>query len=131
MKKAGFDLLREDDQRVAVSLNVSTGADLVVDGGEISVALDTRPSYMNIQAGMLAWPPSLDPGDLASLFRLSTPTLLGRSTALMPGFPNPEIPVGEMFDVPALQGVTWVLSDLDAEMEGSGWSQLTAELEEG
>jgi len=127
-----FDLLREDGERLTVSLNVSTGADLVVDGsGAITVSLDTRPVFMNIQAGMIAWPEGLDPGDLASLFRLSTPSLLGKSTALLPGFPAPEIPIGEMFDLPALNGVTWVLSDLDAQMEASGWSEMTAVLEEG
>lgn len=113
-------LYREDGEEVSTSLNVRAGADLVVGDG-FSLAIDDRPSRMTVHAGMLAWPEVLDPGDLASLFRLATPSLLGRSSDLFPSFPAPALPIGALVDAEATEGLQWVAGDLRVSMTEGRW----------
>lgn len=122
---------REDGVTIAVSLNVRAPADLVGTEDGLSMVIDDRPAFIEVQAGMLESPPGLDPGDLASLFRLSTPGLLGQSSSLFPSFPAPEIPVGEMMDVDALSGVVMELEDVAATMDEGRWIVVTGRLAEG
>jgi len=114
-------LEREDGVEVAASLNVRAGADVTFLSSGLSVQVDDRPAMMTVYAGMLAWPEALDPGDLASLFRLSAPSLLGRSSSLMPSFPAPVLPIGELADVDALDGLEWELDQPQFEMTSEGW----------
>jgi hypothetical protein len=114
-------LTREDDVEVGASLNVRAGADITFLSSGLSIQVDDRPAMMTVHAGMLAWPEALDPGDLASLFRLSAPNLLGRSSSLMPNFPAPVLPIGELADVDALDGLEWELDQPQFEMTQDGW----------
>jgi hypothetical protein len=112
---------REDGVEIAVSINARAGADVAFVDEGMTMRLDDRPAQMTIHAGMLEWPEALDPGDLASLFRLSTPSLLGRSSSLLPAFPAPELPIGEMLDVAAVQDLVWELDDAQVAVEPTGW----------
>jgi hypothetical protein len=116
---------RSDGAVVATSLNVRAPADLVGTDGGMSMVLEDRPSYLTVYAGMRETPDGLDPGDLASLFRLSTPGLLGRSSDLFPSFPAPEIPIGEMMAIDALEGVVLGVEDFAAESTDEGWLVVT------
>ncbi len=124
-----LQITREDDAVIEVSLNARAGADLTLGDGGISVQLDDRPAQMTIHAGMVRWPEALDPGDLSSLFRLSTPPLLGRSTSLFPAFPSPDIPVGAFVDLPAVGDLVWGMTDASVTVEPSGWVVLQGRME--
>lgn len=122
---------REDGERLEASLNIRAPASLASESGGLSLMLDNRPAYMPVHAGMLAYPEALDPGDLASLFRLTTPTLMGQSSALFPALPAIELPVGETSDAAALQGVVWKMEDVDASFASDRWLVLESNLVEG
>lgn len=116
-----LDIERADGEHVTASVNLDVGGELALTPSGLGVALDNRPAQMSLHVGMLATPPNLDPGDLASLFRLSTPALLGRSSSIFPGYPLPEVELGELVDVGALRGVTWGASELQTQVRPDGW----------
>lgn len=120
-----LSLVRDDGEEITASLNLRAPSTLDLDPTELSAQVDTRPANLDIQVGMLAWPEGLDPGDLASLFRMAAPGLLSSSDELMPAFPVPTIPVGEMFDTPELAGVEWSIDDMELSTTESGWMELT------
>ena len=39
----------------------------------------------------------------------------------MPAFPAPDLPIGEMLDVPAVDDLVWTLGDVEVRVEPSGW----------
>jgi len=121
-------IVRTDGVPITVSLNARSGANLTFVPGGLSTQLDNRPAQMDIQAGMLQWPDALDPGDLASLFRLSAPALLGHSQDLLPAFPAPDLPVGALVDVPSVHDLVWGLDDATVSVQPSGWIQLSGHM---
>ncbi|MCP4808589.1 MAG: hypothetical protein GY913_35315 [Proteobacteria bacterium] len=116
-----MDIEREDGVEIIASINVVAGGELDLVDGELAVSLDDRPKYVDVEVGMLASPDGLDPGDLSSLFRLMTPTLLGSAADFMPAFPIPAIPLSTFGSAPELQGKALVASDAQVEMLESGW----------
>lgn len=124
-----MDITREDGEKVTASINVVAGGDLVQDGDRIGVALDDRPAYIDVDVGMLAVPEGLDPGDVASLFRLMTPTLLGSAADFMPSVPLPVIPLEDFGSLPELQGKGLLISDADIDMQASGWLVVAGEVD--
>jgi hypothetical protein len=124
-----IDITRDDGEQVTASLSIRAPAELVqVDSGGLSMTVDDRPSFVTVAAGMLATPEGLDPGDVASLFRLSAPTLLGRSSSLFPAFPAPSLPVGDFVDVPSLRDTTLGLDDLDVRMTDGNFVVMTGRM---
>ena len=99
-----MDITRSDGEKVTASINVLAGGDLVQDGEALGVQLDDRPAYVAVDVGMLATPEGLDPGDVASLFRLMTPTLIGSAADFMPGVPLPVIPLEDFGNLDELEG---------------------------
>jgi hypothetical protein len=73
----GMTITREDGEVIQASINLRTGANLEMAGDEAGFSLDDRPAYMTIEVGMEQSPGGLDPGDVAALFRLTMPTMLG------------------------------------------------------
>ena len=124
-----MDIAREDGVAVTASINVVAGGDLEQQDGALAVVLDDRPAYIDVDVGMLATPEGLDPGDLASLFRLMTPTLLGSAAGFMPTMPLPVIPVGDLFAVDELEGKGLLIQDAEVEMLESGWLTVTGEVD--
>jgi len=116
-----FQITREDGEQIDASLNLRIAGELVTTDDGISIQLDNRPAKVLVHAGIMEAPATLDPGDLASLFRLATPTLMGKASSAFPSFPAPAIPLGEFIDVDALDGVEWNLADLEHEMREDGW----------
>lgn len=123
-------LTREDGEVNAVSLNLRAPTELVVSDAGLELGLDTRPRFSEVHAGMMEWPEPLDPGDLASVFRMAVPSLLEGAGDMFPSFPALEIPLGDFADVDGLKNTVWTLDDVEVEMHDSGWVKLTAELGE-
>ena len=115
-----MDIEREDGERITTSINVTVAGELDSRDAGIGLLLDSRPAYTTVHTGMLATPEGLDPGDLASLFRLSTPTLIGNAAKFFPSFPLPEIPLGEFVPVTSLEGKVWGAADLDHTFDDDG-----------
>jgi hypothetical protein len=110
---------REDGVVTDASLNVRTGASVrFTDEGALDLALDARPAYMTLEVGVEAWPQGLDPGDIAALFRLTTPPLLGTVAALFPAFDLPAFPLEGT--VPGLDDAELRLASPNARMQ-DGW----------
>ncbi len=127
-----MDITREDGVRTMASLNFAADADVALDDeGALVVTLDDRPKYVPVEAGILESPEGLDPGDLASLFRLMTPTLVGSMSDLIPSFQLPPLPLDAMGDIDALEGATMVGSDATLGLESGGWFLLEADLVAG
>ena len=124
-----LDITREDGEEVTASINVIAGGDLVQDGDTLGVELDKRPAWVDVDVGMLATPEGLDPGDLASLFRLMTPTLLGSAVDFMPTVPLPAIPLEDFGDLPELEGKGLLIQDAQVEMQESGWLVVAGEVD--
>lgn len=116
-----IDIERDDGEEVTVSLSVRAGTELAVADGGLAFELDRRSQRMDIVAGMLDWPDVLDPGDLASLFRLSAPGLVGGASSALPALPAPSVDLGAMTEVSSLNGVVWEIQEANAAMEESGW----------
>lgn len=123
-----LDITRTDDAHVAVSLNLRAGTDLAIHDGALALDLDNRPTAMVVHAGMLDWPRALDPGDLASLFRLSSPGLVGGALDVLPGIPLPEIDLGELSEARSLDGVVWGVANAEATVQPSGWVVIVGEM---
>ncbi len=116
-----LDITREDGERIACSLNVEAGGELVSGAEGLGVELDDRPVWVRVEAGVLAAPEGLDPGDLASLFRLMTPTLLGSAAGFMPEVALPGIPLDSFGDLAELEGKELLLVEPSASLDSSGW----------
>jgi len=124
-----LDITRDDGERTAASLNFSADADLTLaDDGSLVLELDDRPKYVPVDVGMTAWPEPLDPGDLASLFRLMTPTLVGSLGDFLPSFGLPPLPLDALGDVAALEGEALVPGDVALSLDDQGWFLLEGEL---
>lgn len=123
------DILREDGERVAASINASAGGWLEQVDSELAISLDERPKAVEVEVGMIAWPEALDPGDLSSLLRLTTPTLLGSAGAFTPGIPLPGVPLDLFGDHPDLRGKQLLIADADVELLASGWLTVAGEVE--
>lgn len=123
--------LREDGVNHDFSVNASTGTTISierVDGeDQVIMALDSRPAYVQVEVGVIEHDPNLDPGDLAALVRLIVPPLLGRSSDFMPGISVPALELGELSDLPALQGVSLQFQDPRASVSPEGWLVLKGE----
>jgi hypothetical protein len=122
-----LNIERQDGERVQTSLGVRAGVELGVSGSGIDLALDNRPSAMVVQAGMMVYPEALDPGDLASLFRLSAPGLVGGALDFLPALPTPSVDLGALSS--SLEGVTWTMTEAEVEMQESGWLVLSGRME--
>ncbi len=124
-----LDIERQDGERVQTSLGVRAGVELGVAGSGIDLALDNRPTAMVVQAGMMTYPEALDPGDLASLFRLSAPGLVGGALDFLPALPTPSVDLGALSSASSLQGVVWTMTEAEVEMQESGWLVLSGRME--
>ncbi len=125
-----FEITRTDGIQVRSSLNVRVGGGIASTDESIAIELDNRPRYVTVHAGMMDWPPNLDPGDLASLFRLAAPTLMGQAGAIFPAFPSPSFDLGEFVDTPAVDGIVLKVSGLEHELNEDGWAVIRADLGE-
>ena len=123
------DLLREDGERVTASVNAAAGGWLEQQGAELAISLDDRPRHIEVEVGMLAAPASLDPGDLASLFRLTTPTLLGSAGAFTPAIPLPGVPLDLLGSHPDLVGKELMIADATVSFHDSGWLTVAGPVE--
>ncbi len=123
--------LREDGINHDFSVNASTGTTVTiepVDGEQqVLMGLDSRPSYVQLEVGVIESDPALDPGDLAALVRLIVPPLLGRSAEFMPGIAVPALEMSTLTDLPALQGVSLQFQDPQASVTDQGWLVLKGE----
>jgi hypothetical protein len=59
--------------------------------GRIDLIIDDRAQRITVQANVDAAPSYLDPGDVAALVRMMTPTLLSEAQVLYEGFPIPTL----------------------------------------
>ena len=122
---------REDGEVNHFSVNVRTGAVIETnDDNELTFTMDDRPSMMQLEVGVLQHTAALDPGDLAALVKLSMPPLLGNASSFLPGFPAPDLDVGELMDAEALDGVVLSLSEPTVELDSTGWLILGGSLGE-
>jgi hypothetical protein len=127
-----LDITREDGVKTVASLNFSADADISLDSeGSLVIELDDRPKYVHVEAGILQSPEGLDPGDLASLFRLMTPTLVGSLGDFLPAFGLPALPLDALGDVDALAGETLVPKDVELSQDSHGWFLLEGKLAAG
>ncbi len=127
-----MDITRDDGVQVLASLNFFADADLSLDAdGALEIALDDRPKYVPVEAGILVGPEALDPGDLAALFRLMTPTLVGSLGDFLPAFELPALPLDALGDVDALAGQTLVPSDVDLGLDDGDWTLIEGDLVPG
>lgn len=127
-----MDITRDDGGQTLASLNFSADADLSLDAdGALVIALDDRPKFVPVEAGVMVGPEGLDPGDLASLFRLMTPTLVGSLGSFLPAFELPALPLDALGDVPALAGETLVPSDVTLGLVAGDWFLIEGELVPG
>ena len=124
-----IDLLREDGERLTASVNTAAGGWLEQSGTELVITLDDRPRNVAVEVGMLASPEALDPGDLASLFRLTTPTLLGSAGSFLPGIPLPGVPLDLFADHPDLKGKELYAKDAEVTFQDSGWLTVAGDVE--
>jgi hypothetical protein len=120
---------RQDGEALELSVSLRTGihAD-IPDAGELEVSLDDRPAHIDLEIGVLEAPEALDPGDLAALLRLMIPPLIGNSTDLVPTIPIPTVPVGELLDIPAAEGLEIGLTNPEMSFTEAGWLLLRADL---
>jgi len=114
------DLERSDGERITASINTAAGGWLEQVDGALAVTLDDRPRNVAVVVGMLNWPAALDPGDLASLFRLMTPSLLGSAGAFTPAIPLPGIPLELLGEHPDLQDEELLIHDAEVAFD-EGW----------
>ena len=124
-----LSITREDAQVIEVSLNVEAGGELVNGETGLGVELDDRPAWVRVHAEVLQAPEGLDPGDLASLFRLMTPTLLGSAAGFMPEVALPGIPLDTFGDLDELEGKELLLVEPEASISESGWLMVGGEVE--
>lgn len=122
-----FDRL--DGETLEFSINLRAGVNASMQGGgDLEVEVDDRPAYIDLQVGVIQAPEALDPGDLAALLRLMVPPLVGNSAQLIPSVPIPVVPVGELVDIPAAEGLTLGLVDPELSFTEGGWLLLQADL---
>ncbi len=127
-----MDITRDDGVRTLASLNFAADADLSMDAsGGLVIDLDDRPAYVPVEAGVMAYPEALDPGDLASLFRLMTPTLVGSLGGFLPAFELPALPLDALGDVDALSGRSLVPSDVDLGLGSGNWFVIEGDMVPG
>lgn len=116
---------REDGITHSFSVNTRAGGsasfEQVEGEQQVVIGLDDRPAYLDVDVGVMAWDPALDPGDLAALVRLIVPPLLGRSAEFMPGVAVPPLEMSEYTDMEALQGVTMELDNPEISTTDAGW----------
>lgn len=121
-------LVREDGEQLTASLNVLTQGDLTLADGAVSIDLDAVPRNMRVEVGMLAAPSALDPGDLASLFRLMTPSILASAGNFAPSIDLPPLPLDALSDAPELEGKALVPTDATLTFSEQGWLILAGDL---
>jgi len=120
---------REDGVRFDFSVNAAAGMEVSFeDDGELALALDNRPSAMEVAVGVEECPSALDPGDVAALIRLMVPPLFGNASLFMPSFPPPSIALGELTDFEAFEGQELSFSDPELDVVDDGWVLLSGSL---
>ena len=121
---------REDGQIHDFSINTWLGATVsLTETGNITLDFDSRPKYIPMEIGVLAWDPALDPGDLAALTRLMMPPLFGRAATLAPSFETPTLPLGETLGIEGLEDIQLRLKEADFAFNENNWLILNASLE--
>ena len=125
----GLEILAGTDRRFDVSLHLRAGVAIDADDeGLLSMRLDDRARLITVHAAALQVPSFLDPGDVAALFRLMMPALLGEAEVRFGGFPIPVIEfdlLGE--NVQALAGRGLTLSTPTVRRTGAGGGYLVVE----
>jgi len=120
---------RVDGEVLEFSVNLRTALNASIEeAGSLTVELDDRPSAIELEIGTLQSPEGLDPGDLAALVRLLVPPLIGNSAELVPNIPIPTIPMGELVDIPAAEGLEIGVVEPEMEFSEAGWLLLRADL---
>jgi hypothetical protein len=122
-----FERLDGESLELSVSLRTGVHAD-IQDAGELEISLDDRPAHIDLEIGVLEAPEALDPGDLAALLRLMIPPLIGNSADLVPTIPIPTVPMGQLVDIPAVQGLEIGLTNPEMSFTEAGWLLLRADL---
>ena len=121
---------RIDGEVLEFSVNLRTALNASMqEAGSLEVALDDRPAHIDLEIGVLRSPEALDPGDLAAMLRLMIPPLIGNSADLVPRIPIPTIPMGELIDIPAAEGLEVGIVDPEMEFTEAGWMLLRANLD--
>jgi len=120
---------RTDGEVLEFSINLRTGVNAdIQEAGSLEVTLDDRPAHIDLEIGVLQSPEALDPGDLAALVRLMIPPLIGNSAELVPTIPIPTVPMGELMDIPAAEGLEVGVTQPEMEFTEAGWLLLRADL---
>jgi len=120
---------RTDGENLEFSVNLRTALNAdIQEAGLLEVALDDRPAHMELEIGVLQAPEALDPGDLAALLRLMIPPLVGNSAELVPTIPIPTVPMGELMNIPAAEGLEIGLTNPEMSFSEAGWLLLQADL---
>ena len=116
---------REDGEVFDFSVNCAAGMQLVPEEGELELSLDDRPAWVDVAVGVLTAPDALDPGDLAALVRLMVPPIVGSASNFLPGFAAPDIDLGALSGLGALEGQVLSLQDPELEVAEGAWVVLT------
>jgi hypothetical protein len=121
---------RTDGEVLDFSVSLRTALNATIeDASSLEVELDNRPAHIDLEIGVIESPDGLDPGDLAALVRLMIPPLVGNSAELVPVIPIPTIPMGELIDIPAADGLVVGMTDPEMTFTEAGWLVLQADVD--
>jgi len=116
------------EREFEVSVNLAGGVKLAFGDDElVRLQMDPRPAFLDVHAGVLSVPGSLDPGSLAALVRTMLPPILGRATDGVPGFPIPTIELATFTQTASLQDKEIAFAAPEARALGDDGSLLLIE----
>lgn len=120
-----LQILAGTDRHFDAGLHIRTGVSLTVADGSMSMSMDDRAQRITVKANVAEAPSVLDPGDVAALFRMMVPAILGQANVTYDGYPLPDLDLSRFAGVvSALEGRTLRFVPSGSSKMGTGGGYL-------
>jgi hypothetical protein len=117
-----LQILAGSDRWFDAAVHIRAGVALAVtaDGG-LSMSVDDRAQKITVKANVRTAPSVLDPGDVAALFRMMVPSVLGQANVTYAGYPLPDLDLSSFADtVATFEGRTLRFVPSGSAKKGTG-----------